>query len=281
MISLDVKPKMSQDFPIQLYQNILRETGNAWAELQYRLHEERQGHWAGMLKKLPSERGVVYTCLFGEDTIILEPEYKNVFWDYVCFTDQKNKWGEREGCWRFFEAQNPGNWNYDLLATYYMINSHRIFQDYDFSIWISPEMRIIGELEQWYEVYNKNSSFLAFSDYKDDSIYDIIETTLYNDDRNIAGRKKMYGYRQEGYPEHYGLIDTRCIYKNHRDELLFQVLDDWWKDAAGDIMYGKYGFNYAAWKRNFKFAICDQFVEENWYIVNSRLRLGECEGAWE
>lgn len=248
-------------------QSNAKEIGTAWSELQYELHEKRQGYWGEETDSFPCSRGVVYTCLFGEGRKITEPIYKNAFWDYICFTDQKDKWGKREGVWLFLEPARPENWDNNLLADYYMINSHKIFQDYDFSIWIDSQMHIVGELEQWYEDYGKRASFLAFPDSRSDNIYNIISTNLKEDDRNIANRKKIFRYRKEGYPERHGLVDVRCLYKNHRDEKLCQVLEDWWKEVVQDTVYGKYGFNYAAWKNDFKFALCNQFSEDNWYMV--------------
>ncbi len=249
------------------YQSNAKEIGTAWSELQYELHEKRQGYWEGNIEPLPCRRGVVYTCLFGEGAQVKEPIYKNAFWDYICFTDQKTKWGKKEGVWLFLEPKGGENWDSNLLTDYYMINSHKVFPDYDFSIWIDPQMHIVGELEQWYEDYGKSASFLAFPDSRSDSIYNIISTNLKEDDRNITNRKKIYRYRKEGYPERHGLIDFRCIYKNHRDEILCKVLEDWWKEVVQETVFGKYGFNYAAWKNDFKFALCNQFSEDNWYVI--------------
>lgn len=258
----------------EMYQETIRGIGNAWSGLQYMLHEERQNYWKGYAEKLPNVRGVIYTCAFDEDDKIYEPIYKNTFWDYICFTDREDKWGTKEGVWEFRKPTGPENVSATALVTYHMINPHKIFPDYDFSIWISPELQLIGEIEQWCEVYGKNSSFLAFPDCKRDNIYDHLFTCLNEDDMNIAGRKKFYNYRKEGYPEHYGMIDTRCIYRNHHDKQLVQVLDDWWEDAAKNLFYGKYCFNYVAWKRNFKFMLCNQFIEKNSYLSNIQLELG-------
>lgn len=253
------------------YQNTAKEIGTAWSERQYELHEKRQGYWEGNAKPFSHKRGVVYTCLFAENMQIMEPIYRNAFWDYICFTDQEEKWGKKEGIWLFLKPVRPENWNNNLLINYYRINSHKIFKDYDFSIWIDPQMHIIGELEQWYEDYGKNASFLAFPDSRSDSIYDVISTNLKEDDRNIANRKKIFRYREEGYPEHYGLVDVRCLYKNHGDMALCQVLEEWWEEVVQDTVYGKYGFNYAAWKNDFKFALCNQFSEENWYMIRREM----------
>lgn len=259
----------------EIYQETIKKMGNAWSELQYLCHEKRQEYWEGYEKPLPNARGVVYTCLFDKEKKVNEPVYKNAFWDYICFTDQEDKWGKREGVWQFRKPVVSEDCRQNLRSAYYMINPHKLFPDYDFSIWIVPEMCIVGEMEQWYEVYGKNSSFLAFPDYKNDNIYDLLFTNINKDDMNIAGRQKFYNYRQEGYPEHYGMIDTRCIFRNHSDELLLQVLDDWWQNTEKDTLYGKNCFNYVAWKRKFKFALCNQFIEKNLYITNTQMELGK------
>ncbi len=265
---------------IQVYQDLIRGVGYAWAQVQYRLHEKRQEHWSGYAEPLPRKRGVVYTCMFEAGVWVEAPLHRNAFWDYFCFTNREDLWGKKEKGWQFLKPFCIEDQDDDWMTNYHMINAHTIFADYDFSIWVAPEMRIVGDLNEWYEIYGKNASFLSFSDYKDDSIYDILITTMVDDDSNIGCRKKRYRYLQEGYPEHYGLIDTRCLFRNHRDEILCEVLKDWWEDAVCDKMYGKFGFNYAAWKKNFKFAICNQFVDENRYISNTQLDLDKKTDFW-
>lgn len=257
------------------YKSSIKAAGNALSKLQYRLHKERQKDGEARAKLLPARRGVVYTCLFGAESHFMDPVYKNPFYDYVCFTDQKNKWGDKKGIWQFREMKKPDNWSDKLIEIFYLIHPHKIFPEYDFSIWVSNDLRIMGELEQWYEIYGENASFLGFPNYKNDNFYDINIMHMGNDDKNISNRVRMHRYHQEGYPEHNGLIDVRCIYRNHKDELLCQVMEDWWKEADGDVVYGEYSFNYIAWKNNFKFALCPLFIEKNEYVENLWLELGK------
>lgn len=254
------------------YRIIILNIGHALAKVQYWLHEERQGGWSGDDDFFEQGKGVVYTYLAGGNELN-QPEYKNVFWDYICFTDNPEKWGTKQGVWEFRKPECPKDLNAAGKYHWCKIKPHDVLAEYDYSIWVDPQMQIIGELQQFYKVYGKKASFLAFSLYAGDSIYEVVNTSLTEDDANIIYRSKMLQYRKEGYPDHNGLISSSLIIRSHRDEELKEVLDIWWQEANECKNIRDIVFNYAAWKKNFKFAISDLFVENNPYIKNTQLEL--------
>ena len=255
------------------YRIIILNIGHALGKIQYWLHEQRQQGWEGNSDFFEKGKGVVYTCLFGGEKELYQPEYTNVFWDYICFTNNEQKWGTKEGVWEFRKPNNEEGLSSGALFYNCKIRPHTVLEEYDYSIWIEPHMQIIGELEQFYKIYGKNASFLAFSSYAGDSIYDVINTSLTDDETNIEYRQKAYQYRKEGFPEHAGLINSNLMIRHHKDEEVQQVMEIWWKEANECKNIRNLAFNYAAWKRDFKFAITDLFVENNPYVKNCVLEL--------
>lgn len=262
-----------QIFREKNYRIVILNIGHAFAKVQYWMHEKRQGGWNGDSNFFAQGKGVVYTCLLGGNDKLYQPEYRNVYWDYICITDKEELWGTRQGTWECRKPEFHEDEKKSMLFYKYKIKPYEFLSEYDYSIWIDPQMQIIGELEKFYKIYGKNASFLSFTSYGSDDMYDIYNTSLAEDDDNIAYRLKMHQSRKEGYPEHYGLISSRLMIRNHRDEQLRAVMEEWWKEAAECRSMREFAFNYAAWKKDFKFAVSDLFVENNPYIKSTALDL--------
>lgn len=257
------------------YKAFVYNIGNAMASVQYWIHKGKQR--SGEIQPISFVRemkGAVYTCLVGNSTTLYQPEYINVHWDYICFTDKKDKWGVKEGIWEYRKMEKIEESESNSSMYYrYKIKPHEILEGYDYSIWVNAQIQIVGEMEQMYKIYGEETSFLAFPAYIQDNLYDAVRTTLSTDDENIELRRKMYRYREEGFPEHFGLISTNVMYRNHRDEVLNKVMDTWWEESEKCQQLREFGFSYAAWKHGLNYSLCDLFAEWNPYVRNVSLEL--------
>ena len=256
------------------YRKMIIELGMANAQMQHRLHQQRQKALPKQEEKpLAEGKGVVYTCLLGEKELH-QPEEVCGGIDYLCFTDQEEKWGKQEGVWKYCPIDNSEKMSANLVKSKYMIMIHELLPEYDYSIWIAPEFMIVGDVLRFCKVYGEGNSFISFSNSKDDCIYeDLSVTHMQTDDLNIRVRKRMLQYQKEGYPEHNGLIDSRVMVRNHRDEKLHEVMKEWWEEIQNCDSFMGNMFNYVAWKHQFPFSICDLFVYENPYFVNAEIDL--------
>ncbi len=259
------------------YKVLSLKIGNAYAALQYWRHKTVHGENTEYYNaKEMEQKGVVYTCFIGKNGAPHQPEYINVYWDYICFTDKEEKWGTKDGVWeyrkieRIGEAEQKGN-----AAVYdrYKMKPYEVLPEYDYSIWINPQVQITGELEQFYKIYGRGYAFLGLPAYVHDNLYEVVQTSLNEDDENIELRRTLLHYREEGFPEHFGLINTNLMYRSHKDETLIKVMDTWWQEAKRCKQLKEFGFSYAAWKHQLKFGMCDLFAEYNSYIKNVELDL--------
>lgn len=274
MTAMSEEERISRERP---YLKMILEEGSAYAELQYRLHMQRQKDVSGEKRELAAGRGVVYSCLLGDEKIY-QPNDIETKVEYLCFTDNKDMWGKKQGAWKFVELNNPDKLPDDMIRTKYRILAHEMLPDYDYSIWVERSFAITGELQHFCEVYGNGNSFLGFSQPTEDCIYrDISYTHMGTDERNIEMRKMMYRYKQEGYPEHNGLIDSRIMIRNHNDPMMRRVMEDWWLETEKYNEIETNCFNYVAWKNQYPFSICDLFIYHNSYFTNGELNLNPQE----
>lgn len=248
-------------------------TGNFSAAMQARELYRRQGVQRGSNGRTDSGRGVVYTCAVRNEKQLPLPEYQNVLWDYICFTDRKEFAGKKAGVWEFRmlkeeELGHPADAYYK-----YKVKPYEVLGEYDYSIWVDPQVQIVGELERFYRIYGHGASFLGFPAYDQDDLYEVLATSMTEDDENIRLRRKAMQYRKEGFPEHYGMINTQMMFRDHRDEKLRRVMEDWWREMHECKALIDCGFSYAAWKNQFRYALCDLFAEDNAYIRNGDIDL--------
>ena len=274
--ALDQEEKVFRQKP---YRKMIIDLGTANSQMQYREHNKRQAMFKADGKgKLGEGKGVVYTCLIGEK-VLNQPEEVSMQIDYLCFTDDEEKWGKKEGVWTYCQAESiekiagieeMGDIEETekvLLESKYKIMAHELLKAYDYSIWVAPDITIVGDVLRFSKIYGKNRSLLAFPNAKEDCIYeDMSVTQMATDDLNVKLRKTMIRYQKEGYPDHNGLIDGRIIIRDHRDKELGRVMDMWWQEVKNGYLLMDNMFNYVAWKCEFPFSICNLFIYENSYF---------------
>ena len=275
--ALDEEEKNFRQRP---YRQMIIDLGTANTQMQYRLHKERQKNFKKKKEYVLGEgRGVVYTCLLGEN-ILKQPEEVSMQVDYLCFTDNEEKWGKKEGVWKFcaIEKADSEAESEDLQRSLWenkcRILAHKLLPEYDYSVWVAPDITIVGDVLRFGKVYGDGMSLLTFPNPEEDCIYDDMSATqMGTDEINIMIRKTMLRYHKEGYPEHNGLIDGRVIMRNHKDEELGRVMEAWWDEIRNGYVNMENIFNYIAWKHQYPFSICNLFMYHNLYFKVSDIDL--------
>lgn len=258
---------------VEVYQKVTGNSGGAYSELQYYLHESQRRKKESKHHLGTNGKGVVYTCTGASLYGLQQPEYIHPEWDYICFTNDKGKIGIKDGVWEYRGIPTGNGVDAELLYHMCVVKPHLLLPEYDFSIWVNPNYKIVGDMELFLASYGRNTSCLAFPSYITDNVYDIMYTGLRGDDENISVRKKCLQYQKEGYPQHYGMISDKIIIRNHRCEKMCQVMETWWDEALECGRMWEYGFVYAAWKHEFDYAICDVFLEVNPYFKSMLIDL--------
>ena len=218
---------------------------------------------------------VIYTAIFGDYDDIVEPEYLPEGFDFICFTDSDIKskvWNVRKVL-PLYEDSTRNARKYKLLP-------HRFLSDYDVSIWVDGNFLIKDNLNQLIEKKMNNCN-MVFHDHNQclldprDCVYDEGNAILWlgNNDPNKKYKdnpnliiKQLNKYKDEGYPQHNGLIVSGVLIRRHNESDVIETMELWWEELKDNSKLHQLSFNYSAWKTNLKFNYIDGDIRDNKYF---------------
>ncbi|MGB5943064.1 MAG: glycosyltransferase domain-containing protein [Leeuwenhoekiella sp.] len=209
---------------------------------------------------MPQNKNVVYTAIFG-DYEGLVPQRPQTGFDYVCFTDNPNL---KAKPWNINVCTPPVKNDPTRANRHVKILVHQYLWEYENSVFIDGNFLIIGDMSKLIEKYLANQSMAAFSHTETsdprDCLYSEYEALIkigektgnYRDDPEIMAAQ-IKRYREEGYPQHRGLIKGGVLLRKHSSAKMIQVMEDWWKEIEKGSKRDQLSFNYAAWKNDFTY----------------------------
>lgn len=224
-------------------------------------------------------RIAVYTSIFGGYDDLIDDQYQMDGVDYICFTDRDLE----SETWKVIKSTpiyNGPNRN----AKKYKILPHRYLKDYDYSIWIDGNIKVISDIRALcngdsYKVYDHMQVFD-----KRNCIYDEAQAILNfgkinserTPERGIKNWKdnpklivdQMNRYISEGYPKNNGLATNPIIVRNHNDSDVIAVMEDWWSEIKYNSKRDQLSFNYIVWKNQFNFVYLQGDSRNNEYFVS-------------
>lgn len=210
-----------------------------------------------------NERGVVYTAIFGDYESLLDPKIVDSNLDYICFTDNPNITSD------IWEIRLVTGLDMDNTRKARTIKTlpHKYLQEYDFSIWIDAAFQIVGDLEEYANIYSQKGIFLAITHSWRDCIYDEADAVINanKDDTEIV-KNQMHKYESEGFPKKYGLIESGVLIRRHNDNQVIKVMEDWNKEIMGSSKRDQLSFNYVSWKNNFSYDKVPLFCWKNQFL---------------
>ena len=221
----------------------------------------------------------VYTSIFGGYDDLIDDQFQMDGVDYICFTDRELE----SKNWKVVKSTpiyNDPNRN----AKKYKILPHRYLKDYDYSIWIDGNIKVISDIRALcngdsYKVYDHMQVFD-----KRNCIYDEAQAILNfgkinserTPERGIKNWKdnpklivdQINRYISDGYPKNNGLATNPIIVRNHNDSDVIAVMEDWWSEIKYNSKRDQLSFNYIVWKNQFNFVYLQGDSRNNEYFVS-------------
>jgi len=228
----------------------------------------------------------VYTSIFNGYDNLIEDQFQMDGVDYICFTDQSIQ----STNWKVVNSipiYNDPNRN----AKKYKILPHRYLHEYDWSIWIDGNIKVISDIRNLctnglYKVYDHMQVFD-----KRNCIYDEAAAILNFGDinskrtpeRGIKNWKdnpmvitdQINRYKLEGYPSNNGLATNPIIVRNHNSIEVIKNMEDWWNEIKYNSKRDQLSFNYIAWKNNFSFIYLQGDSRDNEYFKSIGKHIGK------
>lgn len=191
---------------------------------------------------------VVYTSIFGKYDSIFEPLFVTPGVDYVILTDQELP---KDSIWKKrtlpdvapFSNMTPVEKN-----RYVKMLPHKLFDDYDISIYIDGNIQIITDVRPVVEDMSGYS--IGIHRYPTDCIYDMQNAIIAGKRANKHNVKtQIKQYKKNGFPKHFGAFECNIIVRKHNDEKCKLVMDSWWEEFNNTTSKrDQLSFVYVLWK---------------------------------
>ena len=233
-------------------------------------------------------RIAIYTSIFGGYDNLIDEQFQMYGVDYICFTDRDIE----SKTWKVVKSTpiyNDSNRN----AKKYKVLPHRYLNDYDWSIWIDGNIKVISDIRSLCngDAYKLYDHMLVGEYDRRNCIYDEAQTILnfgkINSERypekGIKNWKdnpklivdQMNRYTSVGYPKQNGLATTPIMVRNHLDSGVIKHNEDWWSEIKHNSKRDQLSFNYIAWKNKFNFVYLEGDSRNNEYFVSMGKHIGK------
>jgi len=210
-----------------------------------------------------NNKKVVYTSITGDYDELLTPTYINDNWDYICFTDNDNITSD---FWQIQKIEDI-NLNNKRKNRIYKILPHKYLSEYDYSLYIDGNFRIIGDIDEYINRFSKDEAMMCFIHPDRNCIYEEVEACLnYKKDSDEVIRNQIKKYKSEKYPKYYGLIVGGILYRKHNDPSVIKVMNLWWEEVKTHSYRDQLSFNYVCWKIGFKYEKSNLSIWGNEYF---------------
>jgi hypothetical protein len=191
---------------------------------------------------------VIYTCISGDYDNLKDIGNYDDSWDYICFTNLI-----RPGRYKKWEIREiPKILNFldqTKRARALKILPHLFLPEYETSIWIDGTVEIINSPQQFMQKFLTPQDIFAVSAHPDRiCVYQERDACIKfkKDDEKIL-IKQTEIYKNEGYPENWGMVQTGIIYRKNVKEVRF-LCNMWWEQVLKYSKRDQISFNYVLWK---------------------------------
>ena len=222
----------------------------------------------------------IYTSIFGAYDELIDDQFTSPSIDYICFSDIEYS----SKIWKVIKS-TPIYEDSNRNAKKYKILPHRYLKDYDVSIWIDGNVKVINDPTKLidknpYKVFDHNQNILDPRDciYKEaNAIIQLGNENMqrtpekgvknYKDSPNLI-INQIQRYQKEGYPSNNGLATNSIILRWHNQQSVIDLMEHWWQEIKHNSKRDQLSFDYVCWKNNFKYKTIPGDSRNNEYFVS-------------
>lgn len=210
---------------------------------------------------------IVYTSITGDYDDLKEPSYVDADIDYVCFT---NNYKIKSNIWNIEHISDDTVSNM-MLAKQIKAFPHKLFREYDTSVWVDGSIQILGNLKTYVVQYEKSQPMICFPHNRRNCVYsEASECILTGVGKKEQILHQISDYYNDAYPINNGLYEMGCIVRNHNDDRVINLMEQWYKQIEMYSNRDQISFPYVCWKNNFLPDICDKNINRNnWFYVKN------------
>jgi len=195
----------------------------------------------------PRAKVVVYTALTGGYEKLLPHEHLDPAYDYVAFADTPLK-----DC-GFWVVRPIDYWHPDpvRIARYVKAHPHKYFPEHEYAVWVDANVVVRGELSRYVEQVMRQPVFAVggIPHPVRRCIYEEADAVIHAG-KDVSGRAEhqIALYKEQGYPQRHGLIETNLMVINLRHPASRRVMAGWWREMDRHSHRDQLSLNYVLWK---------------------------------
>ena len=199
-----------------------------------------------------NERIAVYTCITGGYDKLIEPLVKPDNIDYYAVTDfdiPKDSLWKRMDIDSISEIKDLSN---TLKNRYVKMNPHKIFTDYNYSVYVDGNIKIYTDFTEHINRISKYG-FAHFKHSRRKSSYeeaDACKLLRKVDDDSID--KYVKKLKEENFPDNYGMLECSILARKHSNENCVNIMEQWWEEFKNNVKRDQIILPYILYKNNIK-----------------------------
>lgn len=199
-----------------------------------------------------NSRIAVYTCITGNYDEPIEPVYIPENNDFYIVTDMEVS---PDSAWKKIDINNINaikEIDNTRKARYIKTHPHLLFPNYEYSIWVDSNFKVVGDLSKYIKYVGKVIPFASNWHPKRNCIYKEVEACiLRKKDNNDLLRKQVEYYHTQGFPQEFGLIETNMIIRKHGDKKCIALMEAWWNEMVRWSKRDQLSLPYVIWKQGY------------------------------
>lgn len=198
------------------------------------------------------ERIAIYTAIFGTYDKINIPYCRPDNCDYYIFTDQdinrySNVWKKKEINLSELDGLSNAQKN-----RYLKMHPHKLFPDYNYSIYVDGNVLIINDLTEYVNRLNDIGIGLHTHDARS-CVYEELEAIAKSKRETTENIKAHIEHlHDQKMPINYGLLQCNVIVREHHNKICVNVMEQWWDEYIRYTKRDQVSLPYVLYKSGIK-----------------------------
>jgi hypothetical protein len=201
---------------------------------------------------------VVYTAIFGDYDVLIDPEVIESGIDYVCFTDDETITSD------VWEIKNVRPMTDPTLSNRRTkILSHKYLEEYELSVYIDGNIQILERIKPLIEDYLSATDFALYKHPERTNVFKEAQACI---EKNKADedpvREQMRHYRNVGFPDDQDLSENRILFRRHRKPEIKEVMRSWWHEVLERVSRDQLSLMFVLWKYDVEYKLIPHSVRD-------------------
>lgn len=216
---------------------------------------------------------VIYTVIVGGYDRLIEPQ-PFPGWDFVCFTDGRNtglraKVGLSHWDIRPLSDETLDSFRRSRLPK---ILPHRYLSDYDYSVYIDGNARLLDDPFATLEAMNWPKMAVSEHPFRATVLEEIDECIRQNKAPRALLEAQRAAYLADGMPEDLRLLENNLLLRRHNDPQVIALMEAWWEQMNTFSHRDQLSLPYVAWKQGFAMHTFNQTLKRALFTTKAHYR---------